>query len=332
MKKFFLSLVVAMIGTTATFAQNTLVATLTHGDNISIYYGVNALREAHEAATSGDIINLSGGAFPAVDITKGITLRGAGIDAANPTYVNSNFTINIPEEETERILVEGIRFTETIQFIGRTSNAYFLKCQFSNVWIENESFDKNMTFVNCKITSQFSNRGTSSFQFVNSYVANVMFHNDNSSATFANCIIKPNIGYECHFIKNSQLFNCIIDHSVDYNNTNPPSTTQATNCVVVNYWNVFYESQANTGCVGDVSYEDMFKDYTGTYSDEQTFELTDEAMTKYLGTDGTQVGMYGGVMPYSSTPTYPQITKMNVANKTTADGKLSVEIEVSAAQ
>ena len=81
MKKFFLSLVVAMIGTTATFAQNTLVATLTHGDNISIYYGVNALREAHEAATSGDIINLSGGAFPAVDITKGITLRGAGIDA-----------------------------------------------------------------------------------------------------------------------------------------------------------------------------------------------------------------------------------------------------------
>ena len=42
--------------------------------------------------------------------------------------------------------------------------------------------------------------------------------------------------------------------------------------------------------------------------------------------------MYGGVLPYNSTPSYPQITKMNVANKTTADGKLSVEIEVSAAE
>ena len=76
----------------------------------------------------------------------------------------------------------------------------------------------------------------------------------------------------------------------------------------------------------------MFKDFTGTYSDTQTFELTEEAKTKYLGTDGTEVGIYGGLLPYNSTPSYPQITKMNVANKTTADGKLSVEIEVSATE
>ena len=66
--------------------------------------------------------------------------------------------------------------------------------------------------------------------------------------------------------------------------------------------------------------------------DDQQFELTDEAKTTFLGTDGTEVGMYGGVLPYNSTPSYPQITKVNVANKTTADGKLSVEIEVSATE
>ena len=66
--------------------------------------------------------------------------------------------------------------------------------------------------------------------------------------------------------------------------------------------------------------------------EEGKFELTDEAKTAFLGDDGTEMGMYGGVMPYNSTPSYPQITKMNVANKATADGKLSVEIEVSAAQ
>ena len=76
----------------------------------------------------------------------------------------------------------------------------------------------------------------------------------------------------------------------------------------------------------------MFKSFTGSYSDNQTFELTDAAKAKYLGTDGTEVGMHGGVLPYDTTPSYPQITKMNVASKTTADGKLSVEIEVSAAE
>jgi hypothetical protein len=75
----------------------------------------------------------------------------------------------------------------------------------------------------------------------------------------------------------------------------------------------------------------LFKTFTGS-SDSTEFELTDEAKATYLGTDGKEVGMYGGDLPYSSTPSYPQITKMNVANKTTADGKLSVEIEVSAAE
>ena len=76
----------------------------------------------------------------------------------------------------------------------------------------------------------------------------------------------------------------------------------------------------------------VFKTFTGSYSEAQQFELSDEAKTTYLGTDGTEVGMHGGVLPYDTTPSYPQITRMNVANKTTADGKLSVEIEVSAAE
>lgn len=79
-------------------------------------------------------------------------------------------------------------------------------------------------------------------------------------------------------------------------------------------------------------FEQLFKDFTGTYSRDQKFELCNEAKTKYLGTDGTEVGMHGGLLPYNSIPSYPRITKMNVANKTTADGKLSVEIEVSAVE
>ena len=79
MKKFILSMVALMIATIS-YAQNMLVATLTHGDKITMYYGNEALYQAHKAAQSGDVINLSGGSFASVKITKGITLRGTGID------------------------------------------------------------------------------------------------------------------------------------------------------------------------------------------------------------------------------------------------------------
>ena len=68
------------------------------------------------------------------------------------------------------------------------------------------------------------------------------------------------------------------------------------------------------------------------YRDDEMFELTDAAKTTYLGTDGKEVGLYGGSIPYEEDPTTPQITKCNVASKSTADGKLSVEIEVKAAE
>ena len=79
-------------------------------------------------------------------------------------------------------------------------------------------------------------------------------------------------------------------------------------------------------------YTDVFKTYTGTYNDDENFELTDVAKEAYKGIGGTEVGIYGGNMPFSTTPTNPQITKCNVAAKSTADGKLSVDITVNGAE
>ena len=67
-------------------------------------------------------------------------------------------------------------------------------------------------------------------------------------------------------------------------------------------------------------------------SDNETYELTETAKATYLGTDGTQVGIYGGMLPFDTTPSNPRITKCNVAAKSTADCKLSVDIEVKAAE
>lgn len=337
MKKLFLSLVATMMCATAMFAQNTLVATLSHGDDVTMYYGTYALRDAMNAAESGDVINLSGGAFQAVNISKGITLRGTGIDDAAPTYISGDFTISVPTDDANRLSFEGIRSTGTITMSGTFNNPLFIKSQFGSFQYINNSAIKNAMFLNCKNTDYFHLKGASTVQFVNSYIDYFGNENENeSAATFINCVLWPYFSVETvPGFYNSLLVNCIIFQKIrKYNLTAYlPSSSTATNCLAIGYQS--FASQApNSGnrSVSLTEYAEVFKTFTGTYSDSEQFELTDEAKTTYLGTDGTEVGMHGGLMPYDTTPSYPQITKMNVANKTTADGKLSVEIEVNAAQ
>jgi len=323
MKKLFLSLVAMMVATVS-YSQNTTVATLSHGGEITMYYGLNALREAHEAAESGDIISLSGGTFNSVNITKAITLRGAGIDRVTPTFIVNEFEINVTDTETAHLSVEGIRCASRITMLGSFSNASFLKCQFNTFWVRSENI-KDMLFVDCKITNRYQHIwGTHTVQFVNCYVAD--FQNSGCSASFVNCV---NIMGQ---FPNSQLTNCIIYNPTD-SEIKLNSSSLAQNCVIIGNNNSSFLSNStiSTGCK-TATYAETFKSFTGTYTDDQTFELTDNAKTKFLGTDGKQVGMYGGMMPFNTTTSYPQITKLNVANKTTADGKLSVEIEVSAGQ
>ena len=80
MKKIIVSMVAMMVAATS-FAQETVVASLSHEGETTIFYGLTALVKAAEKAQSGDIISLSRGIFNATTIKAAITLRGAGIDS-----------------------------------------------------------------------------------------------------------------------------------------------------------------------------------------------------------------------------------------------------------
>ncbi len=340
MKKFFLSLVALMVSATAMFAQSILVATLSHAENVTMYYGTYALRDAYNAAVSGDVINLSGGGFQPVNISKAVTIRGTGIDEAIPTDIIGDFTINIPSEDTNRFSMEGIRCRNSITMSGTFENPYFLKCQINYISHLSNPNIKNAMFVNCKIIGSYSLYGTNSVQFINCYVDNFQNYDETTSrASFINCVIG------CYGYSGSEstmascyLMNCILfnTRTDSYGYAQPlPNSTIASHCVAINDGgrmnNIFNNSQVTPSCLHS-TYAEIFRDFAGSYSDAQSFELTDSAKEQFLGADGTEVGLYGGLMPFTTIPSYPRITKMNVANKTTADGKLSVEIEVSAAE
>ena len=126
MKKTILSFV-AFVFATVCWGQQQLVATLTHGEEISMFYGTYAYRDAMNAAVDGDVINLSGGGFQATTINKAVSIRGAGVDSAYPTFIINDFNINVPEESTGRLAIEGVRISNTITVNGTLTNAYFLK-------------------------------------------------------------------------------------------------------------------------------------------------------------------------------------------------------------
>lgn len=333
MKKVLLSLVAFVFATACAVAQGSLLATLSHEGNITTFYGAQAWRQAHDAAVHGDVITLSSGTFIATDITKAVTVRGAGmgIDTAavtEPTVISGDFKINIADSVTSRLTLEGIYSNHTVRY-EKVKNPLFLKCRFKDVTSYGYgSILKDANFIHCRVAtrlylggncstsciSSVINRpenledGSSSFDFQNCVLVNF---DTNSYSSYKNCIIIPRLSYS-KISSNCTAYNCIsLRYSALFDNM-----TNSTNRFVEDLAAVFRTYQA----------EDLEK------ADNETFRLTETARAQYLGMDGTEVGIYGGVLPYDPVPSNLQITKCNVAAKSTADGKLSVDIEVKSAE
>lgn len=315
-------------------AQSSLIATLSHENDVKVFYGASALKEAHEAAVGGDVITLSAGRFNAVNISKAITLRGASmaLDTVynnEPTVLSGDFSINV-SDTLNRLTLEGLYSNHTIQYSGALENAMFIKCRFKKITYRSSTgYMKNATFLHCRISeSIYINEQKGSASMINCIIEDPA--TSNASIEFVNCVIVWKHLTISNAIYNSNFTNCIIMSDYDYN-LNGSNTMY--NCV--SNLKVFYYSTNSTN-KGEIPLTDLFKTYTTVTSlenlDDEMFELTDEAKTKYLGTDGTQVGIYGGSMPFDITPTNPQITKCNVAAKSTVDGKLSVDIQINAVE
>ena len=319
-KKFFLvMLALVMCGANA-LAQSSLMATLSHDGKISTFYGSSALQQAHAAAANGDVITLSSGSFAGVDITKAVTIRGAGMEvdtvhAIEPTVLTGNFNINIADSIADILTMEGVYHNQKIE-VSNLKNAMFLKCRFYNFsYATGTPVMKDLNFINCRIAYEFYGCRNASASFVNTVVKTV------------NCI------YSGHYsLINSIVFSVDVDDS-EFKNCILVDIYSKSSCSYYN--NLFINDNNALNNIPNTTNVQVKKDdarianLLGDYSDSNPYELSEEAKNIVKGTDGTEVGIYGGSIPYDATPTNPRITKFEVAQKTTADGKLSVDIEVN---
>lgn len=346
MKKLCALLVVCLCAATAMFAQNTNVALLTHNDEVKSFYGVSAFVSAMAEADNGDYITLSSGRFTAPTITKAVTIRGAGMwnDDTDPlhiisqTIVDGHLILDIPEEVTQAQSMEGVFFAESVGFQTMLHNASFIKCEFNKGWdgTTTSTFAKfkDVTFLNCVIRNNGGNYISKGgdILFVNSYINNLNCNNDVTSTNIFNCFLYGNLSY----LNNCMIYNSVLSSGMNLlSDVYLPGSATAYNCVAgyyssstssnsQSYFSICHGSGNTVISATDGGIASILNGDTDTY-----YDLTDEAAAKYLGTDGTQVGLYGGVNPFSAIPNYPRIKKFTVASKPTADGKLDVDIEVS---
>lgn len=336
MKKYFVTLFLSVFCfVVQVSAQSSVIATLFHEGEVSIFSGSTALRQAHAAATHGDVITLSGGSFMSVDITKAVTIRGAGMEMsetqAMPTIITGDFTINVTDSVSQRLIIEGIFHNQDLRYENVPSNSLFLKCRLKSLNYQNGSSKMpNASFIHCKITERLSVDGTeSTASIINCVIRRLAVPNSSCGIEAYNSLVMIS-SYD--WIKNCVFNNCILLKSQSDYMTN----FMAYNCIGYSDAgnDIFVDIPNSTNIMID-DLSTVFKTYQGQDTDKldsEKFELTDEAKSKYIGTDGTQVGIYGGSLPFDPTTTNPQIVKCNVAGKSTADGKLSVDIEVKAAE
>lgn len=342
MKKILLSFV-AMLVATLSFAQSSLLATLSHEGTVKTFYGTAALKSAHAAAADGDVITLSAGTFQATNITKAVTLRGSGmsIDSLTnreATVIAGNFSVSVADSVAERFTLEGI-YSNDIITLGQLQNPMFLKCRFKYIYCTNSTntLVTNASFIHCKVSSALKLYEYDTASCLNCVVTSPSTEGNKSMLEMVNCVI---ISQAIGDISNGALKNCFIQQT-STGGYSVNSKCTAYNNVGINTYNPSPSSPYNSYLFQNIpnatnktisKLSDFFKTYTKTWNDDENYELTDDAKAKYLGTDGTEIGIHGGGLPFDETPTNPQITKCQVAAKSTADGKLSVDITIKAAE
>lgn len=324
--KLFLTILLSCV--TFVLSAQTQIATLSHEGNLITKYGADAFKSLLKSAVDGDVITLSAGSFnsPGKIDNKKVIIRGAGFNAASsdesysePTIITGNTTIIASEYNSKfRLTFEGIIFQQglTLQNVksaqfekckilgvgnyGDVANCYFMHCIIQNMGFGSGVYATIINSIVINYTGSYTDSNPREIYFINSICNISNAHSYGWGERLQNCIITYT-GTENIIIGNS---NCSHNLLIGKNDGNPfPNSDEE---------HPNYVLPQNTNVFEDNSFYILADDFKG-----------------YEGTDGTELGIYGGSYPFSPILSNPQIKKFQVAPKTTADGKLSVDIEIS---
>lgn len=347
MKRIALFTICLTAGIAAAFAQSSFVATLNHKGTYTNYYQRSALTEAYNAAEDGDIITLSEGTFDGPEvINKGVDIRGVGLGTDQRTYITNSFEV-YSQDATRTINLEGLYLQNTLNIYADgsaesagTINIVKSRCSAVNILEKNSANSENtpkVRFYNCKIEGDYKSDNTpwTNIQIYNSHIAGSYYYTGISNVAntmFKNCIFNnDNYGVSNTNLHCAYLENCIIKF-YGYNDDRYvlPSDANARNCVGVyngKIYNSLFKNITRTENCSNHQYNNY--NQSDIFSDQNNYVLQESFAQAYRGTDGKEVGMYGGI-GYTQKLRYPIVSSLNVNNENTTsrDGKLNINISI----
>lgn len=313
-----------------------------HGvDGVEYFDGISPFAEAYEAASTGDTIYLPGGAFtPPAEINKGLVIFGVGHNpdstaATNPTLISGNLNL---KEEADNLYMEGIWLANPVNTANNISvdQFTFRRCRFNSTVNFSGNYTNPSTqgaFIECIFMGSLTLQNVT-----NSLVSNCIhqgsIYYSNSNELKNLVILYTNAGYYSRVFQgsdNNEIANCIVLNNNTY-------FVSGTGNIINN--NVFIVANAEFGTSAisndnyfSVAQLDIFIDQSGNVFDyAHDYHL--QSPETYLGTDGSEVGIYGGIFPFKtgSVPITPHISIKEVAPVTDPNGNLNVTIQVGAQQ
>lgn len=284
-------------------------------------------------SANGDTIYIPGGSwYIAVPINKRLHIIGVGHhpDSTKVTFPTTLIgQIYLATGANNGSLV-GIYFKGGIDGReGDVSSMTIERCRISD-GLSVSSTNRNFSFVENIINGTIydSGAGATNFSFFNNIFWCSFYSNGNTP--FINSTFKNNIFYSPPRIQYS-LFenNVFLNGGVPNNDAN--STLK--NNLFANGAN-FPTNTTNVYSKNIVGQEqtDIFMKSDGATIYENDYHLQSTCPGKNAGTDGTDVGIYGGIYPWKegSIPANPHFQSLKVGPTTDASGNLNVKIKVAA--
>jgi hypothetical protein len=306
-----------------------------------IFRGNSAFLNAYTAAQSGDTLYLSGGLFtPPSALDKQLKVFGAGhyVDstmATGKTFINGQLTLS---ENADLFYLEGVEITGNLVFTNNHSvnNVTIKRCKVNG----NTGVDGNLTFP-CTNLALIGNVFMGSVNLENASnvlmsnnVFNYLLHNTNGNLINNNIFLSGSFSYSYGYYVLTGSNN-ILNNNISLYNVNNGFISGSGN---FSSNNLFVASSPNYGAaataVGNytgIAQTAIFVSQTGnTFDYSHNYHL--QSPTTYIGTDSTEVGIYGGSFPYKegAVPHNPHIQLKNISPTTNANGDLQIEIQVEA--
>ena len=346
MKKSLLSLIVLLIVSSYSLKAQNLIAVQSSG-NTSFY---TSLDDAIANAINGDNIYVPGGSFTINNpISKEVHIVGAG---ANPdSTIATGFTLIL----SNIILVNGSSNSSIEGLYLNNYNIYFgtNPQNISGVIISRCNVG-SITFICDNTQARYQNIIIKESIINNAINTNQCYGNYCIYNDIQNCVVSNNIIYYIQQLNlNCQIKNNIILSSTTLNGCNifnniiyySGANCNINNCTFRNNLildgaivNVYGQSGQTNMFLNNIDNQQSNSNTTfinahyGQFGYTYDYHLQSSCPGKNAGTDGTDVGIYGGQYPWKdgSIPVNPHIINSTIGGVTNTNGALPVNIKVSA--